>query len=120
MDTETITERVEVLKFLQESKYYDDLEMALLIALAKLSKTERIIIRDSFWSMLSDQEIAQQISSTHSSVRNLKHRAIKKLGHALSSKSLKKEISKLNKNGTLIAVISKRKQWLTGDLLTFC
>jgi len=49
MDTETITERVEVLKFLQESKYYDDLEMALLIALAKLSKTERIIIRDSFW-----------------------------------------------------------------------
>lgn len=119
MDTEAMNERVEVLKFLQESKYYDILETALLIALAKLSKTERIIVRESFWMMATDQEVAKKIKSTNASVRNLKHRAIKKLGQFLPSKELKEEIIYLKRMDVLSSIISQRKQWLRGELLTF-
>ena len=108
MDTQDFSERSEVLKFLQDTKYYEGLETALSIVLDKLSPKERLIIRESFWKKSSDQEIAAKINSTHGSVRNLKHRAIKKIGKMLSSKELKEEVldfkaSKTRKSAKAVA-----------------
>jgi len=119
MDTEMVYERAEVLNFLRDSKCYQSLEDALLVALEKLSTKERLIIRESFWQRLRDREIAIALNTTHSTVRNLKHRAIKKIGQFLTSQDVKKEVLALKRESLSSGLISKRKQWLNSELLTF-
>ena len=119
MDTEEILERATVLKYLQEGKNYDELEKALLLALYELSKSERIIIKESFWKMATDKEIAERLNKTHKNVRVLKSRAIKKLGTILGSKKLKGEILHLKNSNRFDTIISLKKQWIESDSLTF-
>lgn len=117
--TDGTLEKSTVLHFLQEGKHYEEIETALLLALSLLTKTERFIIKESFWKITSNKEIAAILNKTQKNVGVLKSRAIKKLGKILSSQKLRKEISYLKNSGRLKTVISQKKQWVERNSLAF-
>lgn len=119
MDTEEILERADVLKFLQEKQFHENVENALLVALSKLSKTEREIIKEVFWNKLTDNEASKKLNKPHLTIRVLKSRAVKKLGKILASKSFKAELAQLEELNQLENIIYQRKQWINSDSLTF-
>lgn len=118
--TDETFEKSKVLNFLNEKDYYEEVETALLIALSELSKHERFIIKESFWKMNNNKEIAKGLGKSSNTVAVLKSRAIKKLGFTLSSQKLKNEISHLRQTGRLEKVISHKKQWIKRDSLIVC
>lgn len=118
--TDNTYEKSTVLNFLHDGKHYEEIESALLIALSELSQTERFIIKESFWKMNSNKEIAERLGKTRKTVGVLKARAIKKLGQILSSQKLRDEILYLKSSGRLKKVISDKKQWVERNSLAFC
>lgn len=118
--TDETYERSEVLSFLNEKRHFEEIETALLIALSELSKNERFIIKEAFWKMNDNKEIAQGLGKSSNTVAVLKSRAIKKLGSILSSQKLKNEIYQLKNTGRLKKVISDKKQWIKRDSLIIC
>jgi RNA polymerase sigma factor (sigma-70 family) len=118
--TDETLEKSTVLHFLQEGKHYEDLEAALLLSLSQLTKTERFIIKESFWKMTSNKEISEKLNKTQKNVGVLKSRAIKKLGRILSSKQLSSEISYLKEHDLLSSTIYWKRRWIKSDSLAFC
>jgi len=118
MDTDEILEKSTVIDYLENGKYYEDIETALVFALFHLSKTERAVIRGSFWMMLSDKEIAKALNKSHQNVRYLKSTAIKKLRSILSSEDLLHEISQLKSSDRFKTVLSFKKHRITEETLT--
>ena len=115
-----ILEKSTVINYLQDGRHYEELETALLLALSELSKTQRFIIKESFWKMTSNKKIAERLNKTQKNVGVLKSRAIKKLGQILSSQKLKDEISYLKSSGRMKTVITHKKQWIERNSLAFC
>jgi len=119
MDTDEMSEKAIVIQCLNQGKYREELETALLIALDRLTNSEKFIIKESFWKGVHDKDIAKKMKSPHKSVRVLKSRALKKLGQILSGQQLKDEILHLKNSNLLSNVISLKKQWIQRDSLTF-
>lgn len=118
--TDDTYEKSTVIHFLQEGKHYEELETALLLALSQLTKTERFIIKESFWKLTSNKDIAERLKKTQKNVGVLKSRAIRKLGKSLSSKQLKSEISYLKEHDLLSSTIYWKRRWIQRDSLAIC
>lgn len=118
--TDDTYEKSTVLNFLNEGKHYEEIESALLIALSELSRTERFIIKESFWKMTNTKDIAERLGKSSNTIRVLKSRAIKKLGQILSSQKLRDEILYLKNSGRLKTAISHKKQWIERNSLMIC
>lgn len=110
MDTDEILERSDVLRCLQDCRYHETLEAALLIALDQLSRTERTIITEAYWNQATDKEISKKLRKTQDNVRVLRSRAIKKLGHILVSPELKNRIFHFKNRENHQLQISQYKQ----------
>lgn len=109
-DNQESLERSDVLKFLQNCKSHEALEQALIIALKRLSKTERVIIKEAFWNSGTDKEISRKLHKTQENVRVLKARAIKKLGQILVSNELKNRVLYFKNQKNDLLGIPEQKQ----------
>lgn len=118
--TDKTLEKSTVLNFLHEGKNYEELETALLLALSQLTKTERFIIKESFWKMASNKDIAEKLGKSTNTVAVLKSRSLKKLAQILSSKQLRNEISHLKEQNLLSSTIYWKRRWINRDSLMFC
>ena len=108
IDTQTMSEGLKMLQFLQYREYYPELRSLLELAMEDLSRAERVALEGYFWEEKTYSEVAQSLGVSSVTVRVLKGRALKKLKEILKSKALTRKANekKNRENNPLLNPVS--------------